>query len=249
MEEKEIRLNKYLSDAGVCSRREADRLIEQGRVSINGKTAAMGQKVISGDRVSVNGKPVHPSDKKVYLLLNKPRGIECTAEKKVKNNIIKHLNYPIRLTYAGRLDKDSEGLMLMTNDGDLINAMMRARYGHEKEYIVTVDKPVTDIFIQSMSQGVPILDTVTRPCTVQKIGKCTFRIILTQGLNRQIRRMCEHFHFKVVKLKRVRILNLKLNDLPTGKNRPATEEEIQTLFKLLEQEQSYGTYERTGGSP
>ncbi len=236
MEEKEIRLNKYLSDAGVCSRREADRLIEQGCVCVDGKTALTGQKVTAASHVTVNGKPVHPTDEKVYLLFNKPRGIECTAEKKVKNNIIRYLNYPIRITYAGRLDKDSEGLMLMTNDGDLINAMMRARYGHEKEYVVTVDKPVTDQFIQDMSNGVPILDTITRPCTVEKIGKCTFRIILTQGLNRQIRRMCEHFHYKVVKLKRIRILNLKLGNLPTGKSRPATQDEIQKLFKLLEQE-------------
>lgn len=236
MEANEIRLNKYLSDSGVCSRREADRLIEQGRVCINGKAAQMGQKVTSDDHVTVNGKAIHPTDEKVYLLFNKPRGIECTAEKRVKNNIIKYLNYPIRITYAGRLDKDSEGLILMTNDGDLINSMMRARYGHEKEYIVTVDKPLTDQFIQGMSQGVPILDTITRPCTVTKIGKCTFRIVLTQGLNRQIRRMCEYFHFKVVKLKRVRILNLELDDLPVGKNRPATSKEIETLFKLLEQE-------------
>lgn len=237
MEEKEIRLNKYLSDSGVCSRREADRLIQQGLVRINGQPVQMGQKVTPADQVTVNGRPVRPADEKVYLLFHKPRGIECTEQKKVKNNIIQYLNYPVRITYAGRLDKDSEGLMLMTNDGDLINNMMRARNGHEKEYLVTVDKPITDDFLKGMAQGVPILDTITRPCTITQTGKYTFRIILTQGLNRQIRRMCEYFHYKVTKLKRVRILNLKLGNLPLGKSRPATEEELTQLFKLLEQEQ------------
>lgn len=237
MEEKEIRLNKYLSDSGVCSRREADRLIQQGLVRINGQPVQMGQKVTPADQVTVNGRPVHPADEKVYLLFHKPRGIECTEQKKVKNNIIQYLNYPVRITYAGRLDKDSEGLMLMTNDGDLINNMMRARNGHEKEYLVTVDKPITDDFLKGMAQGVPILDTITRPCTITQTGKYTFRIILTQGLNRQIRRMCEFFHYKVTKLKRVRILNLELGNLPLGKSRPATDEELTQLFKLLEQEQ------------
>lgn len=237
MEEKEIRLNKYLSDSGVCSRREADRLIQQGLVRINGQPVQMGQKVTPADQVTVNGRPVHPADEKVYLLFHKPRGIECTEQKKVKNNIIQYLNYPVRITYAGRLDKDSEGLMLMTNDGDLINNMMRARNGHEKEYLVTVDKPITDDFLKGMAQGVPILDTITRPCTITQTGKYTFRIILTQGLNRQIRRMCEYFHYKVTKLKRVRILNLELGSLPLGKSRPATDEELTQLFKLLEQEQ------------
>lgn len=236
MEEKEIRLNKYLSDSGVCSRREADRLIDQGLVTVNGKTAVTGQKVTEKSLVKVNGKTVHPTEEKVYLLFNKPRGIVCTAEKRERKNIIKYLNYPVRITYAGRLDKDSEGLMLMTNDGDLINAMMRARNGHEKEYIVKVNRPVTDDFLKDMSKGVPILDTVTRPCTVEKIGTYSFRIILTQGLNRQIRRMCEYFHYEVVTLKRIRILNLKLGDLPLGKTRPATPEEIRTLYKQLEQE-------------
>lgn len=237
MEKSEIRLNKYLSDSGVCSRREADRLIQQGLVRINGQPVQMGQKVTSADHVTVNGRLVRPADEKVYLLFHKPRGIECTEQKKVKNNIIQYLNYPVRVTYAGRLDKDSEGLMLMTNDGDLINDMMRARNGHEKEYLVTVDKPITEEFLKGMAQGVPILDTITRPCTITQTGKYTFRIILTQGLNRQIRRMCEYFHYKVTKLKRVRILNLKLGSLPLGKSRPATDEELTQLFKLLEQEQ------------
>lgn len=237
MEKNEIRLNKYLSDSGVCSRREADRLIQQGLVRINGQPVQMGQKVTPADQVTVNGRLVRPADEKVYLLFHKPRGIECTEQKKVKNNIIQYLNYPVRVTYAGRLDKDSEGLMLMTNDGDLINDMMRARNGHEKEYLVTVDKPITEEFLKGMAQGVPILDTITRPCTITQTGTYTFRIILTQGLNRQIRRMCEYFHYKVTKLKRVRILNLELGSLPLGKSRPATEEELTQLFKLLEQEQ------------
>ncbi len=236
MEIKEIRLNKYLSDAGVCSRRQADQLIEEKRVTVNGITALTGQKVTSRDKVAVNGKMIHVQEERVLLLFNKPRGIVCTAEKKEKNNVIKYLNYPIRITYAGRLDKDSEGLLLMTNDGELINRMMRARNCHEKEYIVKVNKPVTDEFIKGMSCGVPILDTVTRPCTAEKIGKYTFRIILTQGLNRQIRRMCEYFHYQVETLKRVRIMNLKLGNLPVGKTRPLTPEEIDTLYKLLEQE-------------
>lgn len=236
MERTEIRLNKYLSDSGVCSRREADRLIQQGLVHINGQPVQMGQRVTSGDLVTVKGKPIHPADEKIYLLFHKPRGIECTEQKKVKNNIIQYLNYPVRITHAGRLDKYSEGLMLMTNDGDLINNMMRARNGHEKEYLVTVDKPITEDFLKGMAQGVPILDTITRPCTITQTGKYTFRIILTQGLNRQIRRMCEYFHYKVTKLKRVRILNLELGSLPLGKSRPATDEELTQLFKLLEQE-------------
>ena len=236
MEIKEIRLNKYLSDAGICSRRQADQLIAEKKVRVNGTYAVTGQKVTSKDTVTVNGKPVFIQEERVLLLFHKPRGIVCTAEKKEKNNVIKYLNYPVRITYAGRLDKDSEGLLLMTNDGDLINRMMRARNCHEKEYIVKVNKPITEDFIPGMSSGVPVLDTVTRPCTVEKIGKYTFRIILTQGLNRQIRRMCEYFHYQVETLKRVRIMNLKLGDLPAGKTRPLTQQEIEELYKQLEQE-------------
>ena len=236
MENKEIRLNKYLSDAGVCSRRQADILIEEKRVTINGITAVTGQKVSPSDRILVNGKPVKIQEERVLLLLNKPRGIVCTAEKREKNNIIKYLNYPVRITYAGRLDKDSEGLLLMTNDGELINKMMRAKNCHEKEYIVKVNKPITDAFLKGMSEGVPILDTVTRPCPIEQIGKYTFRIILTQGLNRQIRRMCEYFHYEVQSLKRIRIMNLKLGDLPVGKTRPLTTQEIQELYKMLDLE-------------
>jgi len=233
MEEKGIRLNKFLSDSGVCSRREADRLIEAGRVKIDGKAAITGQKVTSSSQVLVDGKPIHQTEEKVYLLFNKPRGIVCTEEKREKNNIIKYINYPTRITYAGRLDKDSEGLILMTNDGDLINSIMRARFGHEKEYVVTVNKPITETFIRGMSEGVPILDTVTRPCTVTKIGKNSFRIILTQGLNRQIRRMCEYFEYDVVKLKRIRIMNLELGKLPMGKTRPVTTDELNKLRSYL----------------
>lgn len=233
MEQKEIRLNKFLSDAGVCSRRQADLLIEEKRVTINGVTAVTGQKVSPNDRVAVNGKPIQVQEERVLLLFNKPRGIVCTAEKREKNNVIKYLNYPVRITYAGRLDKDSEGLLLMTNDGELINRMMRARNGHEKEYVVKVNKPITDDFLNGMANGVPILDTVTRPCTVEKIGKYTFRIILTQGLNRQIRRMCEYFHYEVTMLKRVRIMNLTLGNLPVGKTRELTQEEISTLYAQL----------------
>ena len=233
MENKEIRLNKYLSDAGVCSRRQADILIEEKRVTINGIIAATGQKVSPLDRVAVNGKPVTLQEERVLLLVNKPRGIVCTAEKREKNNIIKYLNYPIRITYAGRLDKDSEGLLLMTNDGELINKMMRARNCHEKEYLVKVNKPITGAFLKGMSEGVPILDTVTRPCSVEQTGKYTFRIILTQGLNRQIRRMCEYFHYEVQTLKRIRIMNLKLGDLPVGKTRPLTAQEQQELYAQL----------------
>lgn len=232
-ENKEIRLNKFLSDAGVCSRRQADILIVEKRVAINGVTAVTGQKVAPKDRVTVDGKPVSVQEERVLLLFNKPRGIVCTAEKREKNNVIKYLNYPVRITYAGRLDKDSEGLLLMTNDGELINRMMRARNGHEKEYIVKVNKPITPAFLKGMSEGVPILDTVTRPCFIEQIGKYTFRIILTQGLNRQIRRMCEYFQYEVQSLKRIRIMNLELGNLPVGKTRLLTEKEIHDLYAQL----------------
>ena len=228
-----IRLNKYLSDAGICSRREADRLIEQGRVSVDGKAAVTGQKITDKQVVRLGGKLIQIEGKRTVFLFNKPKGIVCTAEKREKNNIIDYLHYPVRVTYAGRLDKNSEGLMLMTNDGDLINHMMRARNCHEKEYVVKVDKPVTDSFISKMSGGVPILDTVTRPCKIDKIGKYTFRIVLTQGLNRQIRRMCEYFHYEVKQLKRIRIMNLELGALPVGKTRPVTDAELKQLKQLL----------------
>ena len=228
-----LRLNKFLSEAGVCSRREADRLIEAGRVTVDGKKAETGMKITPGQEVRVDQKLVKPEEEMIVLAVNKPRGIVCTEEKREPDNIIRFLNYPTRITYAGRLDKDSEGLLLMTNNGDIINKMMRAGNYHEKEYLVTVDKPVTEEFLQHMARGVPILDTVTRPCQVKKEGKKTFRIVLTQGLNRQIRRMCA-LGYKVVTLKRVRIMQIRLGDLKPGQYRPLTEQELASLDRMLE---------------
>ena len=229
-----LRLNKFLSEAGVCSRREADRLIEAGRVTVDGKKAETGMKITPGQEVRVDQKLVKPEEEMIVLAVNKPRGIVCTEEKREPDNIIRFLNYPTRITYAGRLDKDSEGLLLMTNNGDIINKMMRAGNYHEKEYLVTVDKPVTEEFLQHMARGVPILDTVTRPCQVKKEGKKTFRVVLTQGLNRQIRRMCEALGYKVVTLKRVRIMQIRLGDLKLGQYRPLTEQELASLDRMLE---------------
>lgn len=229
-----MRLNKYLSDAGVCSRREADRLVQDGRVMVDGKTAVLGMQIQEGQEILVNGKKVRREEKKVLLLFHKPRGIECTANPKIKKNVISYIDYPIRIYYIGRLDKDSEGLLLLTNQGELVNKMMRAGNCHEKEYLVTVDKPVTDDFIKKMSSGVPILGTVTRKCQVEKTGKKTFRIILTQGLNRQIRRMCEYLGYRVERLVRVRVMNLELGDLPVGQYREAAEKELENLKSLIQ---------------
>lgn len=229
----EIRLNKFLSEAGVCSRREADRLIESGKVTVDGKRAQTGMKINESQVVCVGKKQVKPQNEMVLLAVNKPVGIVCTEEKREKNNIIQFLKYPTRITYIGRLDKDSEGLLLMTNNGDIINKMMRAGNEHEKEYKVTVNKPITDEFIEKMANGVPILDTVTRRCKVEKIGKFKFRIILTQGLNRQIRRMCEYLGYKVTKLERIRVMNIKLGDLKPGQYRAVTEAEIAELYELI----------------
>ena len=229
----EIRLNKFLSEAGICSRREADKLIESGKVTVDGKRAEMGMKVTEDQVVCVGKKQVKPKNEMVLLAVNKPVGIVCTEEKREKNNIIQFLKYPTRITYIGRLDKDSEGLLLMTNNGDIINKMMRAGNEHEKEYIVTVNKPVTDEFLEKMARGVPILDTVARKCKVEKFGKFKFRIILTQGLNRQIRRMCEYCGYKVTRLVRVRVMNIKLGDLKPGEYRAVTEKEIAELYGLI----------------
>lgn len=229
----ETRLNKYLSEAGVCSRREADKLIESGRVTVDGRRAEMGMKVTESQVVCVGKKQVKPKNEMVLLAVNKPVGIVCTEEKREKNNIIQFLKYPQRITYIGRLDKDSEGLLLMTNNGDIINKMMRAGNEHEKEYLVTVNKPITDEFIEKMAGGVPILDTVTRKCRVEKLGKFKFRIILTQGLNRQIRRMCEYLGYKVTRLSRVRVMNIRLGDLKPGEYRVVTEKEISKLYELI----------------
>ena len=230
-----VRLNKYLSEAGVCSRREADRLIETGRVTVDGKTAQTGMKIIPGQEVRVGKKLVSKGDEMVVLAVNKPRGIVCTEEKRERNSIVRFLDYPIRVTYIGRLDKDSRGLLLMTNNGDIINRMMRAANYHEKEYKVTVDKEVTDEFLEKMTGGVPILDTVTRPCRVRKIGKYTFSIILTQGLNRQIRRMCEALGYEVKDLLRVRVMNIRLGSLKEGEYRELTDEELDELYSLIQE--------------
>lgn len=230
---REVRLNKYLSEAGVCSRREADRLIEKGMVKVDGKTAAVGMKVAPGQEVTVGEKKVSRKGEAVVLAVNKPRGIVCTEDPREKDNIIRFLDYPVRITYVGRLDKESEGLLLMTNNGDIINRIMRARNSHEKEYLVTVDRPVTEDFLSGMAGGVPILDTVTRPCEIKKTGKYEFTIILTQGLNRQIRRMCEVFGYKVKELRRTRVMNIRLGNLKPGEYRTLTGEELKELYRLL----------------
>ena len=228
-----VRLNKYLSEAGVCSRREADRLIESGKVTVDGVTAQMGMRVTAGQIVKVGKKTVSKQDEMIVLAVNKPKGIVCTEDQRERDSIVRFLNYPVRVNYAGRLDKDSRGLLLMTNNGDIINQMMRAANRHEKEYKVTVDKEITEQFIKKMSEGVPILDTVTRPCTVKKIGKYTFSIILTQGLNRQIRRMCAAFGYEVKDLVRIRIMNIRLGSLKEGAYRKLTDEELEELYEML----------------
>ena len=228
-----VRLNKYLSEAGVCSRREADRLIETGRVTGDGQRAQPGMRIVPGQVVKVGNKVVSKQDEMIVLAVNKPRGIVCTEERRERDSIVRFLNYPVRVTYIGRLDKDSHGLLLMTNNGDIINKMMRAANKHEKEYKVTVDKEITEDFLKKMAAGVPILDTVTRPCTVKKIGKYTFSIILTQGLNRQIRRMCEALGYEVKDLLRVRVMNITLDGLKDGQYRKLTDQELNELYDQL----------------
>ena len=228
------RINKYLSEVGYCSRRAADKLINEGRVTINGVVPEMGTKITKEDEVRVDGELIsEPKEKRVYLAFNKPVGIVCTTDTKVeKDNIIDYINYPKRIFPIGRLDKPSEGLIFLTNDGDIVNKILRARNNHEKEYLVTVNKPITNNFIQKMRNGVPILDTVTRKCKVEQIGKNKFKIILTQGLNRQIRRMCEFLDYRVVKLKRTRIMNVSL-DTQVGKWRNLTDNEIKEINRLV----------------
>ena len=232
---KETRINKYLSEAGYCSRRAADKLVEQGRVTINGKVPEMGTKVQLGDSVEVDGKKISNENTNfVYLALNKPVGIVCTTDNRVeKDNIVDFINYPERIFPIGRLDKPSEGLILLTNDGDIVNKILRARNNHEKEYIVQVNKTITQDFIDQMANGVPILDTVTRKCRVEQLNKNTFKIVLTQGLNRQIRRMCEYLGYDVIKLKRTRIMNIQL-DTDVGEWRYLTEKELERLNELLD---------------
>ena len=238
-----VRLNKFLSEAGVCPRREADRLIESGRVTVDGRRAEMGMRVTKDQEVCVGKKVIQKKDRMVLLAVNKPTGIVCTEEKREKKNIIRFLNYPTRITYIGRLDKDSEGLLLMTNNGDIINKMMRAGNCHEKEYKVTVNKEVTKEFVRKMSEGVPILDTVTRPCKVEKTGKYKFCIILTQGLNRQIRRMCEYFGYQVTRLERVRVMNIELGNLKSGEYREVTGRELDELYEQLKGSSNNTVYE------
>ena len=232
---KTMRINKYLSEAGVCSRREADRLIKEGRVTINGILALLGSILSEGDEVRVDGSLIKGNTKKVLIAFNKPKGIVCTtADPRSKDkNIVEYINYPERIFPVGRLDKDSEGLILLSNDGDLSNRIMKARNYHEKEYEVEVDKPFDDEFLEKMAEGVPILDTVTRKCRLRRTGMKSFNIVLTQGLNRQIRRRCEYFGYRVVKLKRIRIMNIKLGNLKSGTYRNITEVEYNELAKGL----------------
>lgn len=229
----EIRINKFISEIGFCSRREADKLVEQGRVTINDIKALTGSKVKPKDVVKLDGKLLIKHEELVYIAFNKPVGITSTTEHKINGNIIDYINHKKRIFPIGRLDKDSEGLILLTNDGDIVNKILRAGNNHDKEYIVTVDKPLTEEFLNSMSKGVRILNTITKPCITKKEGKFTFKIVLIQGLNRQIRRMCEALGYTVIKLKRLRIMNIQLNNLPIGKWRDLTKEELLDLNKLI----------------
>ena len=234
----EERINKYLSAAGVCSRREADRLIAAGSVTIDGRIAQMGDKVASGQTVCCKGEPVQKEEERILIALHKPAGIVCTAEKREKNNVIDYLHYPKRIFPVGRLDKNSEGLLLLTNQGDIVNKLMRSANHHEKEYVVAVNRPVSAAFLRGLAGGVPLVElgVTTRKCKVWQTGKNEFHIILTQGLNRQIRRMCEYFGYRVVKLVRIRIACIELGDLPSGAYRDVTDAEYRKLMKLLSSE-------------
>ena len=239
METEFIRINKFLSEAGVCSRRGSDRLVEEGRVTIDGKVAVLGDQILPGQKVLVDGREVQREDEKILLAFHKPKGIVCTAEKREKNNIIDYLHYPKRIYPVGRLDKDSTGLILLTNDGELTDRILRGKNNHEKEYLVTVQKPLRPEIVRAMEQGVPILDTMTRPCQIIQIDSHTFRIILTQGLNRQIRRMCEYFGYKVITLKRVRVMNIHLGELKEGTWREITGNELEELKNALKGQKFY----------
>ena len=234
------RLNKYISDSGLCSRREADRFIEQGNVFINGKRASIGDQVNAGDTVRVNGQVIEPQEAEdfVFIALNKPVGIVSTTESSERNNIVDFVSHGVRIFPIGRLDKDSQGLIFLTNNGDLVNKVLRAGNNHEKEYLVTVNKPITESFIQGLAGGVPILGTMTKKCPVEKISTNVFNITLVQGLNRQIRRMCEHFGYEVVKLERTRIMNVNLKGLPVGEWRDLTQKELTVLLKAVEDSSS-----------
>ena len=234
--EKKIRINKFLSESGYCSRRKADKMIEDGRIKINGMLCVMGEKVSISDKISIDDKLIYFSKKEpIYIAFNKPTGVVCTTDTRVeKNNIIDYIGHPERIFPIGRLDKDSQGLILLTNDGNIVNKILRSRNNHQKEYIVRVDKPITNDFIQRMSNGVPILDTITKKCYVNKISNFEFKIILTQGLNRQIRRMCEVLKYKVKKLKRIRIMNIHLN-VDLGKWRNLEKKELNELNRLCKE--------------
>lgn len=236
MQKDGVRINKYLSEAGICSRREADRYIQDGLIKIDGITAKIGDRVMTGQDVTYNGRSLSKEDEMILIALNKPEGIVCTAEKREKNNVIDYINYPKRIYPIGRLDKDSKGLLLLTNNGDIVNKMMRSGNRHEKEYIVTVNKNISDSFIRGLAGGVPLVElgVTTRKCHVKKLSSRQFKIILTQGYNRQIRRMCEYFGYRVVELERVRIMNISLGNLEPGKYRKVTEQEYKTLQKLIE---------------
>ena len=227
-----ISINKFISSTGLCSRREADRMLDAGRVLLNGAPARRGNRVSPGDHVTVDGKVISEKPAAVYLALNKPAGITCTTDRRDKTNIIDYLNYPERIFPIGRLDKPSTGLLLLTNDGDIVNKILRVENAHDKEYIVTVDRKIDKDFVRKMSAGIPILDTVTKRCEVEKIGPKAFRIILTQGLNRQIRRMCEYLGYEVRTLKRIRIMNVRLDDQAVGELRELREDELEVLLAL-----------------
>ncbi|MDR2846307.1 MAG: pseudouridine synthase [Candidatus Methanoplasma sp.] len=231
-----IRLNRFLAEAGVASRRASDRLVEEGKVTIDGRVAVLGDKVFPGDAVCVDGNPVEREAEDIILVFYKPAGITCTSNPQDENNVIDYIGYPKRIYSIGRLDKDSEGLLLMTNNGDLADKIMRSRYEHEKEYVVTVDKDVTKEFVAEMAKGVPIFeDKITKRCFIEIVGQRTFRIILKQGLNRQIRRMCDHFGYNVVRLKRIRVMNIELGNMKEGRYRDITKAERKELFTLLEE--------------
>lgn len=233
MENQGKRLNKFVADSGYCSRREADRLIAEGRVQVDGRPGELGDRVLPGMRVTVDGQSLSGRGEKVYIALNKPAGIVCTTDPREPMNVVDYLDYPIRIFPVGRLDKDSEGLLLMTSDGEIINRILRAAGGHEKEYEVEIDRPVTKEFVEKMSAGVPILDTVTLPCRVRRTGEKSFNIILVQGLNRQIRRMCEALGCNVVRLRRIRIMNIRLGAMRPGQWRELSEEELSGLMGRL----------------
>lgn len=246
-----VRLNKAISDSGFCSRRQADTHIEKGKVTINGVVAGLGDRVMPGDEVKVDGKLITENENLVYIALNKPVGITCTTDRRVKGNVVDFINHEERIFHIGRLDKPSEGLLLMTNDGDIVNKILRAGNRHEKEYIVKVDRPITDEFLKRMRGGVPILDTITKKCEVEKLSRTSFRIVLIQGLNRQIRRMCDYLGYDVTELKRIRIMNIELGDLSIGQWRELTEEELAELKRSLEDSDNSSFVDRmergTGG--